>query len=195
MAALVSKTLESTPKNATHWSTRSMAKKLGLSRSTVSRIWRAFGLQPQRSETFKPSTDPYFVDKVHDVVGLYLDPPERALVFCVDEKSQIQALDRSQPVLPMMPGVPQRTTHDYVRAGTTTPFAALEVASGKVIGSLHRRHRVVLAQPGRAMVRRADEQTDTARRPQIRPGPGTPIPSPTSGPRRRTRSSNASPHI
>jgi transposase len=141
VAALVSKTLESTPKNATHWSTRSMAKELGLSQSTVSRIWRAFGLQPHRSETFKLSTDPYFVDKVHDVVGLYLDPPERALVFCVDEKSQIQALDRSQPVLPMMPGVPQRVTHDYVRAGTTTLFAALEVATGKVIGSLHRRHR------------------------------------------------------
>ncbi|WP_031509888.1 IS630 family transposase [Streptomyces megasporus] len=141
VAAVVTKTLETAPRNATHWSTRSMAKEMGLSQSTVSRIWRAFGLQPHRSETFKLSTDPYFVDKVHDVVGLYLDPPERALVFCVDEKSQIQALDRSQPVLPMMPGVPQRLTHDYVRAGTTTLFAALEVATGKVIGSLHRRHR------------------------------------------------------
>ena len=141
VAALVAKTLESAPSDATHWSTRSMAKATGLSQSTVSRIWRAFGLQPHRSESFKLSTDPYFVDKVHDVVGLYLDPPERALVFCVDEKSQIQALDRSQPVLPMMPGVPQRLTHDYVRAGTTTLFAALEVATGKVIGSLHRRHR------------------------------------------------------
>jgi len=141
VAAVVARTLESTPKNATHWSTRSMAKEMGLSQSSVSRIWRAFGLQPHRSETFKLSTDPYFVDKVHDVVGLYLDPPERALVFCVDEKSQIQALDRSQPVLPMMPGVPERATHDYVRAGTTTLFAALEVATGKVIGSLHRRHR------------------------------------------------------
>ncbi|SCD69470.1 transcriptional regulator, RpiR family [Streptomyces sp. BpilaLS-43] len=141
VAALVTRTLESAPKNATHWSTRSMARQMGLSQSTVSRVWRAFGLQPHRSETFKLSTDPYFVDKVHDVVGLYLDPPERALVFCVDEKSQIQALDRSQPVLPMMPGVPQRVTHDYVRAGTTTLFAALEVATGKVIGSLHRRHR------------------------------------------------------
>lgn len=141
VAALVTRTLESTPKDATHWSTRSMAKETGLSQSTVSRIWRAFGLQPHRSETFKLSTDPYFVNKVHDVVGLYLDPPERALVFCVDEKSQIQALDRSQPVLPMMPGVPQWVTHDYVRAGTTTLFAALEVATGKVIGSLHRRHR------------------------------------------------------
>ncbi|MGW2697777.1 IS630 family transposase [Streptomyces sp. NPDC001296] len=141
VAAVVSKTLESTPKDATHWSTRAMAKEMGLSQSTVSRIWRAFGLQPHRSETFKLSTDPYFVDKVHDVVGLYLDPPERALVFCVDEKSQIQALDRSQPVQPMMPGVPRRVTHDYVRAGTTTLFAALAVATGKVIGSLHRRHR------------------------------------------------------
>lgn len=141
VAAVVTKTLETAPRNATHWSTRSMAKEMGLSQSTVSRIWRAFGLQPHRSETFKLSTDPYFVDKVHDVVGLYLDPPERALVFCVDEKSQIQALDRSQPVLPMMPGVPQRLTHDYVRAGTTTLFAALEVATGQVIGSLHRRHR------------------------------------------------------
>ncbi|MEU2780157.1 IS630 family transposase [Streptomyces sp. NPDC007162] len=141
VAAVIARTLESTPKNATHWSTRSMAKEMGLSQSSVSRIWRAFGLQPHRSKTFKLSTDPYFVDKVHDVVGLYLDPPERALVFCVDEKSQIQALDRSQPVLPMMPGVPERATHDYVRAGTTTLFAALEVATGKVIGSLHRRHR------------------------------------------------------
>jgi transposase len=141
VAAVITKTLESTPKNATHWSTRSMAKEMGLSQSSVSRIWRAFGLQPHRSETFKPSTDSYFVDKVHDVVGLYLDPPARVLVFCVDEKSQIQALDRSQPVLSMMPGVPERATHDYVRAGTTTLFAALEVATGKVIGSLHRGHR------------------------------------------------------
>ncbi|MFD0280065.1 IS630 family transposase [Kitasatospora sp. NPDC127111] len=141
VAELVAKTLERTPKDATHWSTRSMARETGLSQSTVSRVWRAFGLQPHRAETFKLSTDPYFVDKVHDVVGLYLDPPERALVFCVDEKSQIQALDRSQPVLPMMPGMPQRMTADYVRHGTTTLFAALEVATGKVIGSLHRRHR------------------------------------------------------
>jgi transposase len=141
VAAVVKKTLESKPKNATHWSTRAMAREMGLSQSSVSRIWRAFGLQPHRSETFKLSTDPFFVDKVHDVVGLYLDPPERALVFCVDEKSQIQALDRSQPVLPMMPGVPERATHDYVRAGTTTLFAALNTATGQVIGSLHRRHR------------------------------------------------------
>ncbi|MDH6228918.1 hypothetical protein M2169_005888 [Streptomyces sp. MJP52] len=145
VAAMVKRTLESTPKNATHWSTRATAQETGLSQSTVSRIWRAFGLQPHRTETLKLSTDPYFVDKVHDMVGLDLDldldPPERALVFCFDEKSRIQALDRSPPVLPMMPGVPQRITHDYVRSGTTTLFAALEVATGKVIGSLHRRHR------------------------------------------------------
>jgi transposase len=143
VAELVARTLETKPANATHWSTRSMAKQVGLSQSTVSRVWRAFGLQPHRSQTFKLSTDPFFVEKVHDVVGLYLDPPERALVLCVDEKSQIQALDRSHPVLPMMPGVPERAAHDYVRAGTTTLFAALDVISGKVIGSLHRRHRAV----------------------------------------------------
>ena len=112
-----------------------------MSQSAISRIWRAFALEPHRSQTFKLSTDPLFIDKVRDVVGLYLDPPEKALVLCVDEKSQIQALDRSQPVLPMVPGVPERRSHDYVRAGTTTLFAALEVATGKVIGSLHRRHR------------------------------------------------------
>ncbi|GAA3311655.1 IS630 family transposase [Streptomyces cinereospinus] len=141
VAAVVKRTLESTPKNATRWSTRVLAQEMGLSQSTVSRIWRAFGLQPHRSETLKLATGPCFIDKVHDVVGLYLDPPERAVVFCADEKSPIQALDRSQPVLPMMPGVPQRITHGYVRAGTTTVFAAVEVATGKVIGSLHRRHR------------------------------------------------------
>ncbi len=138
---VIVKTLEETPKNATHWSTRSMAAATGMSQSAISRIWRAFALAPHRSQTFKLSTDPLFIDKVRDVVGLYLDPPEKALVLCVDEKSQIQALDRSQPVLPMMPGVPERRSHDYIRAGTTTLFAALEVATGKVIGSLHRRHR------------------------------------------------------
>jgi transposase len=138
---VVVSTLESKPRNATHWSSRSMATATGLSQTTVSRIWRTFGLQPWRAETFKLSTDPLFVDKVRDVVGLYLDPPERALVLCVDEKSQIQALDRSQPVLPMQPGVPERRTHDYLRAGVTSLFAALDVATGKVIGSLHRRHR------------------------------------------------------
>ncbi|MFD0384100.1 IS630 family transposase [Streptomyces stramineus] len=140
---VIAKTLEETPKDATHWSTRSMAAATGMSQSAISRIWRAFALQPHRAETFKMSKDPLFIDKVRDVVGLYLDPPERALVLCVDEKSQIQALDRSQPVLPMMPGVPERRSHDYVRAGTTTLFAALDTATGKVIGSLHRRHRAV----------------------------------------------------
>lgn len=140
---VIVRTLEETPKNATHRSTRSMAAATGMSQSTVSRIWRAFPLAPHRSQTFKLSTDPFFIDKVRDVVGLYLDPPEKALVLCVDEKSQIQAMDRSQPVLPMMPGVPERRSHDYIRAGTTTLFAALEVATGKVIGSLHRRHRAV----------------------------------------------------
>lgn len=118
---VIVKTLEEKPKNATHWSTRSMAAATGMSQSTISRIWRAFALAPHRSQTFKLSTDPLFVDKVRDVVGLYLDPPEKALVLCVDEKSQIQALDRSQPILPMTPAVPERRSHDYVRAGTTTP--------------------------------------------------------------------------
>lgn len=140
---VIVKTLESTPRDATHWSTRSMAKATGLSQSTISRIWRAFALQPHRSETFKLSTDPLFVEKVRDVVGLYLDPPEKALVLAVDEKSQIQALDRSQPLLPLRPGQPERRTHDYVRHGTTSLFAALDVASGRVIGQLHRRHRSI----------------------------------------------------
>ncbi|MFE3638277.1 IS630 family transposase [Streptomyces sp. NPDC059168] len=121
---VIVKTLEETPKNATHWSTRSMAVATGMSQSTISRIWRAFALAPHRSQTFKLSTDPLFIDKVRDVVGLYLDPPEKALVLCVDERSQIQALDRSQPVLPMVPEVPERRSHDYVRAGTTTLFTA-----------------------------------------------------------------------
>src|ERR1039458_7454168 len=140
VAQVITATLESTPRDATHWSTRSMAAHLGLSQSAVSRIWRAFGLQPHRVESFKLSTDPLFVEKVRDVVGLYLDPPERALVLCVDEKSQIQALDRSQPILPMLPGVPQRATHDYKRSGTSSLFAALDIASGNVIGSLHAPH-------------------------------------------------------
>ena len=120
-----------------------MAKAAGLSQSTISRIWRGFVLQPHRSETFKLSTDPLFIDKVRDVVGLYLNPPERALVLAVDEKSQIQALDRSQPLLPMRPGQAERRTHDYKRHGTTSLFAALDIASGRVIGQLHRRHRSV----------------------------------------------------
>jgi transposase len=139
--AVIVATLESAPANATHWSTRSMAAHSGLSASTVRRIWAAFGLQPHRVETWKLSRDPQFIDKVRDIVGLYLDPPERALVLCLDEKSQIQALDRSAPVLPMLPGTPQRASHDYVRHGTTSLFAALDVASGRVYGQLHRRHR------------------------------------------------------
>jgi len=134
-------TLESTPRDATHWSTRSLAAEAGLSRSTVSRIWRAFALQPHRSETFKLSKDPLFVEKVRDIAGLYLNPPDRALVLCVDEKSQIQALDRTQPLLPMRPGQVERRTHDYKRHGTTSLFAALDVRTGKVIGEFHRRHR------------------------------------------------------
>ncbi|MDP2232902.1 MAG: IS630 family transposase [Actinomycetota bacterium] len=141
---VIVKTLESAPPDGgTHWSTRQMAKKMGLSQSTVSRIWRAFGLQPHRQENFKLSKDPLFVEKVRDVVGLYLDPPERALVLCVDEKSQIQALDRTAPIFPMLPGTPARATHDYRRYGTTSLFAALDIASGKVIGSLHQRHRSI----------------------------------------------------
>ena len=138
---VVVRTLESTPQGATHWSTREMAKRMGISRMTVSRIWRAFGLRPHRSETFKLSQDPQLVEKVRDIVGLYLNPPDRALVLCADEKSQIQALNRTQPVLPMRPGQNERRTHDYFRHGTTSLFAALDVATGKVIGQCHRRHR------------------------------------------------------
>jgi transposase len=140
---VIVRTLETTPKDATHWSTRSLAAELGLSQSAVSRIWRAFGLQPHRQEAWKLSRDPQFIDKVRDVVGLYLDPPERAVVLCVDVKSQIQALDRTAPVLPMLPGTPQRATHDYRRYGTSSLYAALDIASGKVIGSLHARHRAI----------------------------------------------------
>lgn len=134
-------TLETTPVAATHWSTRSLAQACGLSRASVHRIWSAFALQPHRAETFKLSKDPLFIEKVRDIVGLYLAPPERALVLCVDEKSQIQALDRTQPLLPMRPGQIERRTHDYERHGTTSLFAALDVKTGKVIGECHRRHR------------------------------------------------------
>jgi len=139
--AVIARTLESVPDGATHWSTRTMARDSGLSQTAVSRIWRAFGLQPHRHETFKLSTDPMFVEKVRDIVGLYMDPPLKAMVLCVDEKSQIQALDRTQPLLPLAPGIPERRTHDYERHGTTTLFAALDIATGSVIGDLHRRHR------------------------------------------------------
>jgi transposase len=141
--AVIVKTLEETPEDATHWSTRSMAKATGMTQSAVSRIWRAFGLKPHLSETFKLSTDPQFIEKVRDIVGLYLNPPDRSLVLCVDEKAQIQALDRSQPMLPLRPGQAERHTHDYVRHGTTSLFAALDAASGEVIGELHRRHRSI----------------------------------------------------
>lgn len=140
---VIVRTLETTPRDATHWSTRSLAGELGLSQSAVSRIWRAFGLQPHRQQTWKLSRDPQFVDKVRDVVGLYLDPPERAVVLCVDVKSQIQALDRTAPTLPMLPGTPQRASHDYRRFGTSSLYAALDIASGQVIGSLHARHRAI----------------------------------------------------
>jgi transposase len=138
---LIAKTLESKPRGATHWSTRSMARATDMSQSAVSRIWRAFGLQPHRTETFKLSKDPLFIEKVRDIVGLYMAPPERAMVLCVDEKSQIQALDRTMPLLPMRPGQVERRTHDYVRHGTTSLFAALDVKTGAVIGECRRRHR------------------------------------------------------
>ena len=138
---VVIQTLESTPRGQTHWSTRELAKATGLSRMTISRIWRAFGLQPHRTETFKLSPDPLLIEKVRDIVGLYMNPPEHAVVFCVDEKSQIQALDRTQPLLPLRPGQLERRTHDYKRNGTTSLFAALELKTSRVIGQLHRRHR------------------------------------------------------
>lgn len=140
---VVTRTLESMPADATHWSTRSLAAATGVSPTSVHRIWKAFQLQPHRRETFKLSADPQFVEKVRDIVGLYLHPPDKALVLCVDEKSQIQALDRTQPLLPMRPGQAERRTHDYVRHGTTTLFAALNAATGNVLGECHARHRSV----------------------------------------------------
>lgn len=139
--AVVVRTLETTPRGATHWSLRDMAKASGVSRSTVNRIWRAFGLQPHRTETFKLSKDPWLIDKVRDIVGLYMNPPDHAVVLCVDEKAQIQALDRTQPLLPMRPGQVERRTHDYKRHGTTSLFAALDVKTSQVISQFHRRHR------------------------------------------------------
>src|SRR4051795_11471489 len=138
---VIIQTLESTPRGETHWSTRGIAKATGLSRMTISRIWHAFGLQPHRTETFKLSPDPQLIEKVRDIVGLYMNPPDHAMVICVDEKSQIQALDRTQPMLPLRPGQLERRTHDYKRHGTTSLFAALELKSSRVIGQLHRRHR------------------------------------------------------
>jgi len=156
---VLTRTLESAPRDATHWSTRSLARTCGLSQSAVSRVWRAFALQPHRSETFKLSRDPLFIEKVRDIVGLYLHPPDKALVLCVDEKSQIQALDRTQPLLPMRPGQVERRTHDYVRHGTTSLFAALNVKSGMVIGQCHRRHRAL---EFRKFLRRIDDAAPAA---------------------------------
>lgn len=138
---IVMKTLETKPKDATHWSTRLMATETGVSQNTVVRIWHAFGLKPHLEDTFKLSKDPLFIEKVRDIVGLYMNPPERAMVLCIDEKSQVQALDRTQPLLPMSPGYPERRTHDYARNGTTSLFAALNAATGEVMGACHRRHR------------------------------------------------------
>ena len=138
---VITLTLEEQPSAATHWSTRSMARRTGMSQSAISRIWRAFGLQPHRSETFKLSKDPLFIEKVRDIVGLYLDPPDRALVLCVDEKSQIQALDRTAPLLPMRPGQVERRTHEYARHGTTSLFAALDAKTGAVLAACQPRHR------------------------------------------------------
>jgi transposase len=145
--AVITKTLEETPADATHWSTRRMARTVGLSQTAVSRIWRAFGLHPHRTESFKLSTDPLFVDKGREVVGLYLNPPERAVVFCVDEKTPIQALNRRQPILPLRPGTPERRSHDYQRHGTTSWFAALNLQRGEIVGSLYRHHRTQEFQP------------------------------------------------
>jgi hypothetical protein len=138
---VIVKTLEQQPPDTTHWSTRSIARATGMSQTAISRIWRAFGLKPHQSEAFKLSPDPQFIDKVRDIVGLYLNPPNAAVVMCVDEKSQIQALDRSAPILPLLPGVPERHSHDSVRNGTTNLYAALDVASGRVISDMAPRHR------------------------------------------------------
>lgn len=156
LAEIIRVTLETKPKGATHWSCRLLEAKVGISHSTIGRVWRSFGLQPHRSETFTLSTDPFFVEKVVDIVGLYLNPPQNAVVLCVDEKSQIQALDRTQPLLPMLPGQVERQTHTYSRYGTTSLFAALDVATGKVIAQCHRRHR---ADEFLRFLRRIDKDT------------------------------------
>lgn len=140
---LIRTTLQTKPKGQTHWSTRQLARKLGVSQSSVSRVWRAFKLKPHKQDSFRLSTDDFFVEKVRDVVGIYMNPPDNAVVLCVDEKSQVQALERGQPVLPMLFGQPERKTPQYLRHGTTTLFAALDIATGKVIGQCHRRHRAV----------------------------------------------------
>lgn len=158
--AVIVRTLETTPRAATHWSTRDMARATGLSRMTISRIWRAFGRQPHRSETFKVSPDPLLIDKVRDIVGLYINPPAHAVVLCVDEKGQLQALDRTAPLLPLQPGQVERRTHDYVRHGTPSLFAALDVKTGQVIGETHRRHR---AREFRQFLDRLDAAIPTAR--------------------------------
>lgn len=151
---IVATTLEATPRDATHWSTRDLAKRIGVSQSTVSRVWRAFNLQPHRVKNFRLSNDPLFIEKVRDIVGLYMNPPDHAVVLCVDEKSQIQALERAQPLLPMRPGQPERRTHDYLRHGTTTLFAALDVATGEVLGECYPQHR---NQEFRRFLRRIDD--------------------------------------
>ena len=155
---VVTRTLTSRPKGATHWSTREMAAETGLSQTAIVRIWRTFGLQPHRVDTFKLSTDPLFIEKTRDVIGLYMSPPENAIVLCVDEKSQVQALDRTQPIFPMRPGIPERQTHDYQRHGVTSLFAALNVKTGEVIGVCHRRHR---HQEFLRFLRRIDDETST----------------------------------
>ncbi len=164
IAETIRLTLETTPRDATQWSLRSMSRAVGYAPSTIHAIWKAFGLQPHRSETLKLSSDPLFVEKVRDIVGLYLAPPERALVLCVDEKSQIQALDRSQPMLPMRPGQVERRSHDYKRHGTTSLFAALDIATGKVIGQCFPRHR---AGEFRKFLNRIEANRDQIRDPDL----------------------------
>jgi hypothetical protein len=190
------KTLESMPANGTHWSTRGMAEAMGLSQNSIVRIWHAFGLQPHRVENFKFSKDPQFVEKVRDIVGLYLNPPDRAIVLCVDEKSQVQALNRTEPILPLAPGVPARQSHDYERHGVTSLFAAMDVASGVTISTCYRRHRhqeflrflnqIEDSLPARLNVHLVMDNYGTHKPcSTIWTGP-TKIPSPSLGPQTRT---------